>query len=81
MRLAGAVILGRVPEDTLQVDADFVAFHRTTFRRIHAFVRARVADAETAQELTSRVHLKAYRLRTCVVNTSWPSPRSATIVW
>jgi len=55
-------LLGR-PDDATVVEVAFVALYRATFRQVYAFARAHVADAATAEELTSRIYLKAYQRR------------------
>jgi RNA polymerase sigma-70 factor (ECF subfamily) len=63
MGLTEAVVLDRALEDHRNLDAGFVSFYRETFRRIYALVRVRVPDPDTAQELCSRIYLKAYQFR------------------
>jgi RNA polymerase sigma-70 factor (ECF subfamily) len=60
---AADAVLGAVPAEASTLDAAFVALYRATFRQIYAYARAHVADAATAEELTSRIYLKAYGLR------------------
>lgn len=41
----------------------FEALYATAFSKVYAFIRCQVANTETAQELVSRIFLKAYRHR------------------
>jgi len=42
----------------------FEALYGVAFPKVYAFIRSQVATADTAQELVSRIFLKAYRHRT-----------------
>lgn len=44
-------------------EARFESMYRATFTRVYAFVRSQVATVDTAQELVSRIYLKAYQHR------------------
>ena len=63
MDTSETLALGRVEHAGPDANEEFVALYRATFRRIYAYVRAQVPDAETAEELTSRVFLKAFESR------------------
>jgi RNA polymerase sigma-70 factor (ECF subfamily) len=63
MDSAHAVTAEGQPDEALPLDAAFVALYRGSFRRVYAFVRAHVSNSEVAQEVTSRVYLKAYQHR------------------
>ena len=60
---AANTVLEGVPPAAAALDETFVALYRATFGQVYTFVRAHVADAATAEELTSRIYLKAYQLR------------------
>jgi len=52
------------PQDkALSQDAVFETLYAAAFPRVYAFVRYQVSTTETAQEIVSRVFLKAYRHR------------------
>lgn len=44
-------------------DASFQQLYDAAFPRVYAFIRCQVANVETAQDLVSRVFVKAYRHR------------------
>lgn len=56
-------LLGAVPDEATTLDGTFVALYRATFRQVYAYARSHVSDAATAEELTSRIFLKAYEQR------------------
>jgi RNA polymerase sigma-70 factor (ECF subfamily) len=60
---AADVVLAHVPAEAEALEHAFVALYRATFRELYAFVRSQVADAATAEELVSRIYLKAYQRR------------------
>lgn len=60
---AADVVTAHVPAEAEALDHAFVALYRSTFREVYAFVRSQVADAATAEELVSRIYLKAYQRR------------------
>jgi RNA polymerase sigma-70 factor (ECF subfamily) len=57
------VVLAHVPAETEALDRAFVGLYQSTFREVYGFVRSQVADAATAEELVSRIYLKAYQRR------------------
>jgi RNA polymerase sigma factor (sigma-70 family) len=46
-----------------EVDASFQQLYDAAFPKVYAFIRCQVANVETAQDLVSRVFVKAYRHR------------------
>lgn len=60
---AADTVLGAVPDEAAILEGAFVALYRATFRQVYAYARAHVANAAAAEELTSRVYLKAYEHR------------------
>jgi RNA polymerase sigma-70 factor (ECF subfamily) len=60
LRTALPVAIDVAAADT---DAAFRQLYEAAFPKVYAFIRCQVANAETAQDLTSRVFVKAYRHR------------------
>ncbi len=61
--LAIASALAEPPAAERTVADSFEEFYATAFPRVYGFIRCHVGTVETAQELVSRVFVKAYRHR------------------
>jgi RNA polymerase sigma-70 factor (ECF subfamily) len=61
--VAAQALPGAEAADAAVARVSFEEFYAATFPRVYAFIRSQVASADTAQELVSRVFLKAYRHR------------------
>ncbi len=54
---------GALPDEAAGLDGAFVSLYRATFRQVFGYARAHTASAAVAEELVSRIYLKAYEQR------------------
>lgn len=57
------VLAGVLREGEAVMEEDFAVFYRSHVRQVYAFLRCHASDASTAEDLTSRVFVKAYAAR------------------
>jgi RNA polymerase sigma-70 factor (ECF subfamily) len=58
--VAGLFVQVRPAEGSACLDAAFANLYSSAFSKVYAFIRSQVQDASVAQEIVSRVFLKAY---------------------